>query len=104
MAIGANVMSGAYINIHKSWLIQHARDMSQTPRAFHVDIQMGRGYDVATLPKGVQMLFEQQPEIVNHLAQALQVYEVEREFRVSEVKEFQIWNLFIQSCYSCFSL
>ena len=72
-------MSGAYINIHRSWLKQDACDISQTPRSTIGDIQMGRGYDVAILPKKVQQLFHQQPEVPNNLLHALQSFEMKRD-------------------------
>jgi hypothetical protein len=80
-------MSGAYINIHRSWLTQDARDISQTPRATIGDIQMGRGYDIATLPKKVQQLFHQQPEVPNNLLHVLQSFEMERGIRLPQVSK-----------------
>jgi len=64
-------MSGTYVNIHTSWLTQDARDVSQTPRATTSDIQMKRGFDIATLPKKVQQLFHHQPEVQNYSLRTL---------------------------------
>jgi len=80
-------MSGAYINLHRSWLTQNARDISQSPKATMSDIQRGRGYDVATLPKKVQQLFSQQPEVPINLLHALESFEIERGIRLPEVSK-----------------
>jgi hypothetical protein len=88
MALGCNVMSIIYINIHRSWLTQNACDVFQTPTTTIIDIQMGRGYDVATLLKKVQVLFHQQPEVSHYLLHAFQSFEMERGIRLHEVSNF----------------
>lgn len=82
---GMNVLSGTYINIHKSWLRPDSRDLSTTPIASVDDVRDGRGYQVAFIPKEVQNLINAHLEIPNHLLVALQAYGERNHLIISEV-------------------
>jgi len=88
VASGANVLSNSYANLHCSWLRPLARELDQTPLASLQDIQRGRGYDVARVPKVIQELLNHQPEIAEQLPRLLQEYEYDNHLHSHEVSDF----------------
>lgn len=82
--MGMSIISEVAFNIHKAWLQRNISSLYCTPTS-SIDDTHTRGYSIALVSALVQDLVKAQPEVLEHLYEALRTYEVVHYVCIGEV-------------------